>query len=141
MAFPGYYMKHLHCFSGYTRGTVIAAWFSFTASFRLFPAPAALASRLILLLIRTVPVFVYGLMWIRVTGPGAACGCADTDSVQCGPPGQAVPHRYRRYSSGAVPRMPGHGGFCRAIYPLGCPAPIGNSLRSGYPVPVRYQSA
>ena len=34
--------------------------------------------------------------------------------------------------------MPGHGGFCRAIYPLGCPAPIGTSLRSGYPVPVRY---
>mgnify|MGYP002233073710 CR=1 FL=1 len=82
-------------FLGTLGGTVIAAWFSFTASFRLFPAPAALASRLILLLIRTVPVFVYGLMWIRVTGPGPFAGCADTDSVQCGPPGQAVPHRYR----------------------------------------------
>lgn len=61
-------------FLGTLGGTVIAAWFSFTASFRLFPAPAALASRLILLLIRTVPVFVYGLMWIRVTGPGPFAG-------------------------------------------------------------------
>ena len=30
--------------------------------------------RLFLLLIRTVPVFVYGLMWIRVTGPGPFAG-------------------------------------------------------------------
>lgn len=61
-------------FLGTLGGTVIAAWFSFTASFRLFPAPAALTFRLILLLIRAVPVFVYGLMWIRVTGPGPFAG-------------------------------------------------------------------
>lgn len=61
-------------FLGTLGGTVIAAWFSFSASFRLLPVPAALASRLILLLIRAVPVFVYGLMWIRVTGPGPFAG-------------------------------------------------------------------
>ena len=53
---------------------IIAAWFSFTASFRLMPRPIALASRTVLLLIRTIPVFVYGLMWIRVTGPGPFAG-------------------------------------------------------------------
>jgi phosphonate transport system permease protein len=55
-------------------GTAIAAWFSFTASFRILPWPLALTSRLFLLLIRTIPVFVYGLMCIRVTGPGPFAG-------------------------------------------------------------------
>lgn len=61
-------------FLGTLGGVIIAAWFSFTASFRLMPRPIALASRTVLLLIRTIPVFVYGLMWIRVTGPGPFAG-------------------------------------------------------------------
>lgn len=61
-------------FLGTLGGVIIAAWFSFTASFRLMPRPIALASRMVLLLIRTIPVFVYGLMWIRVTGPGPFAG-------------------------------------------------------------------
>ncbi len=55
-------------------GVVIAAWFSFTASFRLTPWPVAGFSRLVLLFVRTIPVFVYGLMWIRVTGIGPFAG-------------------------------------------------------------------
>ncbi len=61
-------------FLGTLGGVMIAAWFSFTASFRLMPRPIALVSRTVLLLIRTIPVFVYGLMWIRVTGPGPFAG-------------------------------------------------------------------
>lgn len=61
-------------FLGTLGGVIIAAWFSFTASFRLMPRPIALTSRMVLLLIRTIPVFVYGLMWIRVTGPGPFAG-------------------------------------------------------------------
>jgi phosphonate transport system permease protein len=59
---------------GTVGGTAIAAWFSFTASFRLLPWPLALVSRLFLMLVRTIPVFVYGLMCIRVTGPGPFAG-------------------------------------------------------------------
>lgn len=61
-------------FLGTLGGVMVAAWFSFTASFRLMPWPIALVSRTVLLLIRTIPVFVYGLMWIRVTGPGPFAG-------------------------------------------------------------------
>jgi phosphonate transport system permease protein len=61
-------------FLGTLAGMCMAAVFSFTANFRLFPWPAALLARLVLLFIRTVPVFVYGLMWIRVTGPGPFAG-------------------------------------------------------------------
>ena len=61
-------------FLGTLGGLVIAAFFSFIASFRLAPWVLSVPSRLVLLLIRTVPVFVYGLMWIRVTGPGPFAG-------------------------------------------------------------------
>ena len=55
-------------------GVIIAVWFSFTASFKLVPWPVAGFSRLLLLLVRTIPVFVYGLMWIRVVGIGPFAG-------------------------------------------------------------------
>ncbi|MCH3950547.1 MAG: ABC transporter permease subunit [Acidaminococcus sp.] len=61
-------------FLGTLGGTLIAVWLSFFASFRILPFPVALVSRMGLLLIRTVPAFVYGLMWIRVTGPGPFAG-------------------------------------------------------------------
>ena len=38
------------------------------------PAPIAFISRLIIMAIRTIPAFVYGLMFIRVSGPGAFTG-------------------------------------------------------------------
>ncbi len=59
---------------GTVLGALIAGLFSFTASFRLLPAYVAGIPRAILLLVRTVPVVVYGLMWIRVTGPGPFAG-------------------------------------------------------------------
>lgn len=59
---------------GTVLGAMIAGLFSFAASFRLLPAYGAVGPRALLLLIRTVPVVVYGLMWIRVTGPGPFAG-------------------------------------------------------------------
>ena len=58
---------------GTCAGTLLAGVFAFTASFRIF-GRWALAGRTLLLAIRSVPVLVYGLLWIRVTGPGPAAG-------------------------------------------------------------------
>lgn len=59
-------------------GTVIGAAFSlplaFLTSAKLMPKGIALLTRLFLMAVRTVPVFLYGLMFIRVTGPGSFAG-------------------------------------------------------------------
>lgn len=55
-------------------GAVLAIPFAFLASTNIMPKPVAYLFRLIILLIRTIPSLVWALMWIRVTGPGAACG-------------------------------------------------------------------
>lgn len=59
---------------GTVGGAVLAGVLSSLSSFRLLPVKVALLPRLLLLAIRTVPVFVYGLLWIRVTGPGPFAG-------------------------------------------------------------------
>ncbi len=71
-----YLMYETACiaFLGTLGGVVIAALFSFAASFRMMPRPIAILFRMMLLAIRTIPVFVYALMWIRVTGPGPFAG-------------------------------------------------------------------
>ena len=55
-------------------GAILAIPFAFLASFNIMPKPVAYVVRLIILMIRTIPSIVWALMWIRVTGPGAACG-------------------------------------------------------------------
>ena len=55
-------------------GAVLAIPFAFLASFNIMPKPRAYAVRILILMIRTIPSIVWALMWIRVTGPGAACG-------------------------------------------------------------------
>lgn len=55
-------------------GAVLAIPFAFLASFNIMPKPIAHAVRILILMIRTIPSIVWALMWIRVTGPGAACG-------------------------------------------------------------------
>lgn len=55
-------------------GAVLAIPFAFFASFNIMPKPVAYAVRVLILMIRTIPSIVWALMWIRVTGPGAACG-------------------------------------------------------------------
>jgi phosphonate transport system permease protein len=55
-------------------GAVLAIPFAFLASTNIMPWPIAYLFRVLILLIRTIPSLVWALMWIRVTGPGAACG-------------------------------------------------------------------
>lgn len=55
-------------------GAVLAVPFAFLASENIMPKPLAYVFRVLILLIRTIPSLVWALMWIRVTGPGAACG-------------------------------------------------------------------
>lgn len=55
-------------------GAILAIPFAFLASTNVLPKPIAYCFRVVILLIRTIPSLVWALMWIRVTGPGAACG-------------------------------------------------------------------
>jgi phosphonate transport system permease protein len=55
-------------------GAILAIPFAFLASTNILPKPLAYLLRVVILLIRTIPSLVWALMWIRVTGPGAACG-------------------------------------------------------------------
>ena len=55
-------------------GAILAIPFAFLASENIMPKPIAYLFRVLILLIRTIPSLVWALMWIRVTGPGPACG-------------------------------------------------------------------
>ena len=55
-------------------GAVISLPLSFISASNLVPKPLALVGRILIAAIRTVPAFVYGLMFIRVTGPGPFAG-------------------------------------------------------------------
>lgn len=59
-------------------GTLVGAVFSFPIAFlassKIMPVPVVVVVRLLVIVIRTIPSFVYGLMFIRVTGPGAFAG-------------------------------------------------------------------
>mgnify|MGYP000248024756 CR=1 FL=1 len=61
-------------FLGTIVGAVISLPLSFLSASNLVPRPIALIGRTIIAAIRTVPAFVYGLMFIRVTGPGPFAG-------------------------------------------------------------------
>ncbi|OON90460.1 MAG: phosphonate ABC transporter, permease protein PhnE [Candidatus Epulonipiscium fishelsonii] len=61
-------------FLGTVVGAVLAIPISFLSATNLVPYPIAVIGRIFIMAVRTVPVFVYGLMFIRVTGPGAFAG-------------------------------------------------------------------
>ncbi|MDF2869103.1 MAG: phosphonate transporter, inner rane subunit [Anaerocolumna sp.] len=61
-------------FLGTIVGAILAIPFSFLAASNIVPKPIAFLGRLFIMAVRTVPPFVYGLMFIRVTGPGAFTG-------------------------------------------------------------------
>lgn len=61
-------------FLGTVVGAILAIPFSFLASTNIVPKPIALLGRLFVMAVRTIPSFVYGLMFIRVTGPGPFAG-------------------------------------------------------------------
>ena len=55
-------------------GAILAVPVAFLASENIVGKPVATITRLLILLIRTIPSLVWALVWIRVTGPGAFCG-------------------------------------------------------------------
>ena len=61
-------------FLGTIVGAVLAIPIAFLSASNIVPKPVALVGRVIIMAIRTIPAFVYGLMFIRVTGPGAFAG-------------------------------------------------------------------
>ena len=61
-------------FMGTVVGAILSIPLAFISASNLTPKPVAFAGRLLIMAIRTVPAFVYGLMFIRVTGPGPFAG-------------------------------------------------------------------
>ena len=61
-------------FLGTIVGAVISVPLSFLSATNLVPKWLAVIGRLAIAAIRTVPAFIYGLMFIRVTGPGPFAG-------------------------------------------------------------------
>ena len=61
-------------FLGTIVGAILAIPIAFLSASNIVPKPVAVVGRVIIMAIRTIPAFVYGLMFIRVTGPGAFAG-------------------------------------------------------------------
>ena len=61
-------------FLGTIVGAVISVPLSFLSASNLMPRPIALIGRFAIAAIRTIPACIYGLMFIRVTGPGPFAG-------------------------------------------------------------------
>lgn len=61
-------------FLGTLVGAVLAVPFAFLGATNIVPSPIAIFFRTVVMAIRTIPAFVYGLMFIRVTGPGPFAG-------------------------------------------------------------------
>lgn len=61
-------------FLGTVLGAILAIPFSFLTSVNIVPKYVAYAVRLFLILIRTIPALVYGLLFIRMVGPGPFAG-------------------------------------------------------------------
>ena len=55
-------------------GALLAAPLAFLGTPKLLPRPAALLFRVLIVAIRSVPFLLYGLIFIRVSGPGAFTG-------------------------------------------------------------------
>ncbi|WP_156855188.1 phosphonate ABC transporter, permease protein PhnE [Oceanobacillus sp. AG] len=61
-------------FLGTIMGSILAIPLAFLSASKIVPKPVASVTRLLLIIIRTIPALVYGLMFIRVTGPGPFAG-------------------------------------------------------------------
>ncbi len=72
----GYLLLETVCiaFLGTIVGAVIALPLSFLGASNIVPKPIAWLSRTFVMAVRTIPTFIYGLMFIRVSGPGAFAG-------------------------------------------------------------------
>lgn len=71
-------------FLGTLVGAIIAVPLSFVSATNIVPKPIVVVTRLVIMAIRTVPSLVYGLMFIRVTGPGPFAGVMTLAVVSIG---------------------------------------------------------
>jgi phosphonate transport system permease protein len=71
-------------FLGTLVGSVLAVPLAFLAASNIVPKPVSWLTRLLLITIRTIPALVYGLMFIRVTGPGPFAGVLTLGLVSIG---------------------------------------------------------
>ncbi|MFC4389032.1 phosphonate ABC transporter, permease protein PhnE [Gracilibacillus marinus] len=71
-------------FLGTIIGALLAIPLAFLSASNVVPKPVAFVTRIILICIRTVPALVYGLMLIRVTGPGPFAGVLTIALVSIG---------------------------------------------------------
>jgi len=55
-------------------GGILAIPLAFLSASNIVPRPISVVIRFLLIIIRTIPAIVYGLMFIRVTGPGPFAG-------------------------------------------------------------------
>jgi len=61
-------------FLGTIVGGILSIPFAFLSASNIVPKPVSWLTRLFLIIVRTIPALVYGLMFIRVTGPGPFAG-------------------------------------------------------------------
>ncbi|HLR03961.1 MAG TPA: phosphonate ABC transporter, permease protein PhnE [Virgibacillus sp.] len=71
-------------FLGTIIGAILAIPFAFLSASNLVSKPVSLITRMMLIFIRTVPEIVYGLMFIRVTGPGPFAGVLTISFISIG---------------------------------------------------------
>ena len=71
-------------FLGTIVGSIIAIPLAFLSASNIVPKPVAFVVRFVLIFIRTIPAIVYGLMFIRVTGPGPFAGVLTMSLVSVG---------------------------------------------------------
>ena len=72
----GYLLLETICIAivGTSIGAVLAAPLAFLNTRRFVPAPIAFLFNLLIMAIRSIPFLIYGLIFIRVSGPGAFTG-------------------------------------------------------------------
>jgi phosphonate transport system permease protein len=61
-------------FLGTIVGAILSVPLAFLSASNIVPKPVSWLTRLLLIFIRTIPALVYGLMFIRVSGPGPFAG-------------------------------------------------------------------
>lgn len=71
-------------FLGTLVGAVLSIPFAFLGASNIVPRPVALIVRVCVMAIRTIPAFIYGLMFIMVTGPGAFAGLLTMSTCSIG---------------------------------------------------------
>lgn len=71
-------------FLGTIIGAILAIPLAFLSASNIVPKPVAGLTRIILIVIRTIPALVYGLMFIRVTGPGPFAGVLTISLISIG---------------------------------------------------------